>query len=50
MIHLTADSHILLATQPIDFRCGIDGLGAVCRGRLAKDPRSGTLYQQGERV
>jgi transposase len=44
MIHLTADTHILLATQPTDFRCGIDGLGAVCRGRLAKDPRSGTLF------
>lgn len=27
MIHLTAESKILLATQPADFRCGIDGLG-----------------------
>ena len=44
MIHLTADTPILLATKPVDFRTGIDGLAAVCRGRLASDPRSGTLF------
>ena len=44
MIHLTAQTQILLATKPTDFRCGIDGLAAVCRGRLASDPRSGTLF------
>lgn len=44
MIHLTAQTKILLATQPADFRAGIDGLGAVCRGRLACEPRCGTLF------
>jgi transposase len=44
MINLTAQTPILLATQPADFRCGIDGLAAVCRGALASDPRSGTLF------
>ena len=44
MIHLTADTHILLATQPADFRQGIDGLVAVCRSRLLGDPRSGVLF------
>ncbi len=44
MIHLTADTHILLSIQPADFRQGIDGLAAVCRSRLASDPRSGTLF------
>ena len=44
MIHLTADTHILLAIQPADFRQGIDGLAAVCRSRLASDPRSGVLF------
>lgn len=44
MIHLTADTHILLATQPADFRQGIDGLAAVCRSRVLGDPRSGTLF------
>ncbi len=34
MIHLTAESKILLATQPADFRCGIDGLAALCRHQL----------------
>ncbi|MFT4927399.1 MAG: transposase [Phenylobacterium sp.] len=44
MIQLTAQTHILLATQPADFRCGIDGLAAICRSRLASDPRSGSLF------
>lgn len=44
MIHLTTDTHILLAIEPADFRQGIDGLAAVCRIRLASDPRSGTLF------
>ncbi|MCG6200561.1 IS66 family insertion sequence element accessory protein TnpB, partial [Psychromonas antarctica] len=44
MIHLTADTHILLATKPADFRQGIDGLAAVCRSRLLAEPRSGTLF------
>ena len=44
MIHLTADTHILLATEPADFRMGIDGLAYVCRDRLSSNPSSGTLY------
>ncbi|HCE3039112.1 IS66 family insertion sequence element accessory protein TnpB [Vibrio parahaemolyticus] len=44
MIHLTAESKILLATQPADFRCGIDGLAALCRHQLKQSPRSGTLF------
>ena len=44
MIHLTAETQILLATQPADFRCGIDGFVSICRNRLANDPRSGALF------
>ena len=44
MIHLTAQTNILIATKPADFRQGIDGLAAVCRNRLSSDPRSGTLF------
>ena len=44
MIHLTAQTSILLATQPADFRCGIDGFVARCRNHLQTDPRSGTLF------
>ena len=44
MIQLTAQTHILLATQPADFRAGIDGLAALCRTRLDTNPRSGSLF------
>jgi transposase len=44
MIQLTAQTHILLATQPADFRKGIDGFAAICRLQLASDPRSGSLF------
>ncbi|AQS36623.1 IS66 Orf2 like protein [Shewanella psychrophila] len=44
MIHLTANTKIFIATEPADFRKGIDGLSAVCRLQLAKDPRSGTVF------
>lgn len=44
MIFLTAKTPILLAIQPADFRCGIDGFVAICRRQLVQDPRSGTLF------
>ncbi len=44
MILLTANTPILLATHAADFRKGIDGLVAVCRDELEKDPRSGTYF------
>jgi len=44
MIHLTASTKILIATEPADFRRGIDGLCAVCRLQLSKDPRAGTVF------
>jgi len=44
MIHLTADTKILLATKPADFRCGIDGFASLCRHQLKQEPRSGTLF------
>ena len=44
MMKLTAQTPILLATQPADFRCGIDGLAARCRQRLKQEPRNGTLF------
>jgi transposase len=44
MILLHADTPILLATQPADFRKGIDGIQAICQVELAQDVRSGTLF------
>jgi len=44
MIQLPANSVILLATQPADFRKGIDGMQALCHGELNCESRSGTLF------
>lgn len=44
MIRLTANTHVLLATQPVDFRKQIDGLVALCQQHLQHNPRSGGLY------
>jgi transposase len=44
MIQLTPQSRILLATEPVDFRKGIDGLAAVCRQRLGDNPLEGAVY------
>ena len=44
MIQLTPQSKILLATEPIDFRKGIDGIASICANEFKKDPSSGTLF------
>jgi len=44
MIAITPHMHILLATEPVDFRKGIDGLAAVCRNILCSDPFCGYLF------
>lgn len=44
MIQITPHMQILVACLPIDFRKGIDGLAAVARNHLNKDPFSGTIF------
>jgi transposase len=44
MLQLTPQSRIFLATQPVDFRKGIDGLAAVCRQVLEANPLEGAVY------
>jgi transposase len=44
MLQLTPQSRIFLATQPVDFRKGIDGLAAVCRQLLGDNPLEGAVY------
>jgi transposase len=44
MLQLTPHSRIFVATEPVDFRKGIDGLGAVCRQRLGDNPLEGAIY------
>jgi len=43
MLQLTPPSRILLATHPVDFRKGIDGLAAVCRQALGANPLEGAV-------
>lgn len=49
MIQITPHMRILVAVQPVDFRCGIDGLVGACTQRLDCDPFSGALFVFGNR-
>lgn len=44
MIQITPQMHVLVAVEPVDFRCGIDGMARLCRERLQVDPFSGAVY------
>lgn len=44
MLQITPQHRLLLATVPIDFRRGLDGLAASCRLTLKIDPFSGTIF------
>src|SRR6266849_6389565 len=44
MLQLSPQSRIFLATEPVDFRKGIDGLCAVCRQALGDNPLEGAVY------
>ncbi len=43
MLQLTPQSRIFVATHPVDFRKGIDGLCAVCRQILGENPLTGAV-------
>jgi transposase len=44
VIQVTPQMRILVAVEPVDFRCGIDGLARVCDAVLTTDPFSGTVF------
>jgi hypothetical protein len=44
VIQLTPHMRVLVAVEPADFRCGIDGLVRLCRERLGADPFSGAVF------
>jgi transposase len=44
MISLSPSSQVFLFLRPADFRNGIDGLCAICKQELKKDPFSGALF------
>lgn len=54
MISLGAGVRVLIATQPVDFRKGADGLAAIAQHVLREDPFSGTVIvfraRRGDRV
>lgn len=44
MIQITPQMRVMVAIDPVDFRCGIDGLSRVCRAVLSEDPMTGTMF------
>jgi transposase len=44
MIAVPAGVRVFIATKPVDFRKGGDGLAALVRETLGHDPFSGTIY------
>jgi len=44
MLQLSPQSRIFVAIEPVDFRRGIDGLGAICRQHLAHNPLHGAVF------
>lgn len=44
MIQVSPHLRIFVATQPVDFRKGIDGLAQVVRAVLDCDPMSGAMF------
>jgi transposase len=44
MIIPSGSVRVLVATRPIDFRKGMDGLAAAAREQLGADPYSGVIY------
>jgi transposase len=44
VITVPAGLRVLIATKPVDFRKGADGLAALVRETLGDDPFSGAIY------
>jgi len=44
MLAITPKHRVYLAIQAIDFRCGIDGICALCQEHLALNPFSGHYF------
>ena len=44
MLQITSKHKVFIGIQPVDFRKGIDGIVAICRGVLQYDPFSGHCF------
>ena len=50
MIGPTGAVRVMVATKPVDFRKGAEGLAALVRETMAADPFSGAVYVFGRSV
>lgn len=44
MIAVGAGARVMVATRPVDFRKGLDGLAALVQAEMRHDPFSGVIY------
>ena len=44
MLQITPQMRIFACTDPVDFRKGIDGMAAICRNLLSKNPMDGAVF------
>ncbi len=44
MIAITPQHKLFIAIEPIDFRCGIDGIKTICNKKFQADPFSGSFF------
>lgn len=44
MIQIPAQASVFVMHEPVSFRNGIDGLAAVARGVLSKEPMGGAIF------
>ena len=44
MLQIVPQMRIFAAREPVDFRCGIDGLAAVCRRVFDEEPFNGAVF------
>lgn len=44
MIQTSPQMRVFIYQEPIDFRCGIDGLIGICKNKLQQDPFSGVIF------
>lgn len=44
MLQITPQMRVAVAVEPIDFRCGIDGLARLCKANLSEDPFRGSVF------
>lgn len=44
MLQMNLSTRIFVCNQSVDFRKGIDGLAAICRNKMDRDPYQGAVF------